>query len=186
VKLAAIAGISILVAFALFGCSKSTDVNSSATDPLARSMAELDGRIEQHDRTLWANSTIEGRSGEMHHYRDDLDELFGHLGDTLSDREHCAMDIGEHHMGWMHGDTLCPSFDRMNDLHEEYHRHYEVMDSILHQYDGHAFTQEMDEHFQNMHAYMDSMMLYLDDEFGTDMMHGHDDDDGHGYGHGGH
>ncbi len=167
--------------FLVSGCSKSTDADTNTSSLLTRSMTELDERIGRHDQIMSSDSTAEGRREEMQHYIDDLDHIMDDLGNMLVDMEDCHMTMGGHMMGSGDADAVCPSFDRMDKLHEEYHRHHDVMEDILHDGDHRTFNGEMDEHFAHMHSYMDAMMDYLDDEHGTEMMHDHGDDD-HGHG----
>jgi len=176
------------------GCSKSTNIDTTAPDLLVKNVSEIEDRINRHYYVMLSDTASEGHREEMLHYLDDLEHLMDDLGDILGERENCHMALGGHMMGSADIDSTCPSFENMNDLHEEYHRHFREMEYILHDDNHGGFDDEMETHLDHMHHYMDAMMYYLDEMHDTGMMHDHhddehddgdhDDDDHHGGGHG--
>jgi len=183
-------GMVMLGTFFLTGCSKSTDSATPKQDPLTRVVVGIDDRIDRHDNIMWSDTSFAGRHGEMQQYAEDMDRMMDSLGGILGEFNNCQMQVGGHMMGHQDSDSTCRDEAVLNQLHNEYHHHFEVMQDILENGDALGFIDEMDNHFGHMHEYMETMMQQMDEEYGTRMMLNHDEmgyghrhgvDDGHGH-----
>jgi hypothetical protein len=188
-----IMGIAFPFALTLTGCSKPANPTPAAPDALVRAVVGINERIDQHGQLMWSDTSFMDRHAEMQRYADDMDRMMDSLGTILGEAGDCHMNVGGHMMGLRDADATCPDEAALNEVHDEYHRHFGAMQDILDGSNGQGFAEEMEAHFDHMYEHMEDVMRQIDEEYGTGMMmdhgdyiYGHDQDDSTGHHGGGH